>query len=192
MGYGQGFLTQAALLLDRFEDAEQAIEAIGKFCYHHHDAPYVVPEGVICHPDGSRWFRSGDLGNGVQQAEIIKCIRIMIGVDNLSPAKGLSLIPRIPKGFHGFTVRDYPLYCETPQGREAVKIDIDYRSGDELSLVIKCTKKVKWNRIRLLDFSCCQRNFTKKAVKTVINHTDAYTFSFDGEYLDQIQLQSQG
>ena len=43
--------------------------------------PYIVPEGVQIDPTGRFRYRTGDLGNGVQEAEIIKALRMVIGVD---------------------------------------------------------------------------------------------------------------
>ncbi len=108
MGYGQGYLTQAALLLDLSDEASDCVEAATMLTYHHTDRKYIVPEGVITHGDGRFWFRNSDLGNGVQQAEIVKLARIMIGVDDFDCERGIQLIPRLPKNWQYLSVKDFP------------------------------------------------------------------------------------
>ena len=108
MGYGQGYLTQAALLLDLPDEANDCVEAATMLTYHHTDWKYIVPEGVITHGDGRYWFRNSDLGNGVQQAEIVKLARIMIGVDDFDYPNGIKLIPRLPKNWQYLSVKDFP------------------------------------------------------------------------------------
>ncbi len=109
MGYGQGYLGQTAILLDALEDARAIVEEAAAFCYHHTDHNYLVPEGVIAHPSGRFWIRNGDLGNAVHQAEIVKVLRLLIGIDDLQPARGLRLIPRLPQGWTSLEVERYPV-----------------------------------------------------------------------------------
>ena len=109
MGYGQGYLAQTAILLDELADARAIMEEAAAFCYHHTDHNYIVPEGVIAHPSGRFWFRNGDLGNAVHQAEIVKAIRLLIGIDDLQPQRGLRLIPRLPDGWNSLSVERYPV-----------------------------------------------------------------------------------
>jgi hypothetical protein len=101
MGYCQGYLTQSAILLDEFADLTACLHWATAFCYHHSDVNWIVPEGVICHPSGRFWFRNGDLGNAVQQGEIVKCGRLLLGLDDCAPVEGLKLIPRLPDGWQG-------------------------------------------------------------------------------------------
>lgn len=79
MGYGQGYLTQSAIMLDRYEEMTECIETAAMFCYHHTDHSYIVPEGVIVHGSKRFWYRNSDLGNAVQQAEIVKCALAFAG-----------------------------------------------------------------------------------------------------------------
>jgi hypothetical protein len=83
------------------------VEAATMLTYHHTDWKYIVPEGVITHGDGRYWFRNSDLGNGVQQAEIVKLARIMIGVDDFDCDRGIQLIPRLPKNWQYLSVKDF-------------------------------------------------------------------------------------
>lgn len=99
MGYGQGYTTQAALLLDQVEDYTDCLGWAARFSYHHSEYPYIVPEGVTAHPSGRFWYRHTDLGNAVQQTEIVKCVRLVFGLDDLRPGPGLRLVPRLPDGW---------------------------------------------------------------------------------------------
>lgn len=109
-GYGFGYIAQTALLLDRAKDADELIQRICDQVYFNGPFPWIVPEGVVVHPSGDYWFRSGDHGNLAQQVEIIKMIRIMIGLDD-SDLNHLKVLPRIPGCIQGvevsrFKVRD--------------------------------------------------------------------------------------
>lgn len=107
MGYGQGYLTGAMLMLDAHGDYSDCVRASGNLCYHKTDVPYIVPEGVICHGDGAYWYRNSDLGNAVQQAEIIKEARLMVGVDDLDG--GFDLVPRLPDYMTAITAENVPV-----------------------------------------------------------------------------------
>lgn len=111
MGYGQGFITQSALLLDNMSDATQMLQWAAKQTYSASHEPYIVPEGCEIDPTGQFWHRTGDLGNGVQEAEIVKAIRVVIGIDDATP-KQLRLCPRMPHGWTGITVSRVPTLIE--------------------------------------------------------------------------------
>ncbi len=111
MGYGQGFVTQSALLLDRMNDATTMLDWAARATYYPGYKPYIVPEGCEVEPGGRFWFRTGDLGNGVQQAEIVKAIRIVLGIDDAHP-KQLRLFPRMPHKWTTVHVEDYPVLVE--------------------------------------------------------------------------------
>lgn len=107
MGYGQGFVTQSALLLDKMDDATEMLRWAARATYCAAYKPYIVPEGCEVDPTGRFWHRTGDLGNGVQQAEIVKALRVVIGIDDSSPSR-LSLCPRMPVGWTGVSIGRYP------------------------------------------------------------------------------------
>ena len=111
MGYGQGFVTQSALLLDRMHDATQMLDWTAKEIYDPRIGSFIVPEGVQIDSTGHFWYRAGDLGNGVQEAEIIKALRIVIGVDDTQPDR-LRLFPRMPYDWNKITVGKYPVLFE--------------------------------------------------------------------------------
>ena len=55
MGYGQGFVTQAALLLDRMKDVTPMLEWTARETYDPEIRSYIVPEGVQVDPTGVRF-----------------------------------------------------------------------------------------------------------------------------------------
>lgn len=115
LGYGQAYFAQSALLLDHTGDATRAVERAAAFCYHQ-DHPFIVPEGVIVHPDGHCWFRNGDLGNLMQQTEILKMIRIVAGIDDRATSTGLTLIPRLPNGWSSIEAEQWPVRVADANG----------------------------------------------------------------------------
>jgi hypothetical protein len=107
-GYGQAFLTQAALLLDDMTGASLALDNVAAFIYDADAAPYLVPEGIALHPSGAYWYRTGDLGNAMQEAEVLKTLALVAGVDDLNGDR-LRLIPRVPQQWTAASVMDYPV-----------------------------------------------------------------------------------
>lgn len=107
-GYGQGYIAQAALLLDEMDDAGALIERLCDYGYSPKLQPWIVPEGAVVHPSGEYWYRSGDHGNTAQQVEVLKVIRLIVGIDDLTPGR-LTLVPRLPTGLTAIAVEDYPV-----------------------------------------------------------------------------------
>jgi hypothetical protein len=111
MGYGQGFVTQAALLLDRMKDVTPMLEWAAKEIYDPRINSFVVPEGEQLDPTGKYWYSTGDLGNGVQEAEIVKTLRILVGVDDNEPQR-VRIMPRMPFGWTEIGIEKYPVLFE--------------------------------------------------------------------------------
>ncbi len=111
MGYGQGFVTQAAILQDRMSEASAMLKWAARCTYDPKLSPWIVPEGSELHTSGAFWRRTGDLGNGVQQAELVKVVRTLLGVDDNGP--GLRLCPRMPHGWTHLAVTQYPAWLES-------------------------------------------------------------------------------
>jgi len=152
LGYGQAYLAQSALLLDHMQDATRAVERAAAFCYHP-NYPYIVPEGVIVHPRGHCWFRNGDLGNLMQQAEILKMIRILPGIDDRSP-KGLALIPRLPNGWSGIEASDWPVqFRDGENGWKRTHIEMSYqRLSGAYRLRMKAREAIPLAMVRIGPF----------------------------------------
>jgi len=128
MGYGQGYLTQSVIMLDRYEELTECMEAAAMMCYHHTDHNYIVPEGVIMHGSKAFWYRNSDLGNAVQQAEIVKCARLLLGIDDISYIKGIRLVPRLPLTWNSMSAEEYPV---TAKDRSVHKIRFLYKRWKE-------------------------------------------------------------
>lgn len=133
MGYGQGYLTQCAIMLDRYDELTECIEAAAMFCYHHTDHNYIVPEGVIVHGSKRFWYRNADHGNAVQQAEIVKCSRLLLGIDDIVPERGLRLIPRLPITWQTMEVTRYPV---TGADKKISYINFSYKRGKHSGKVV--------------------------------------------------------
>jgi hypothetical protein len=144
MGYGQGYLTLSTLALDLFDELTECMEAATMMCYHHTDNKYIVPEGVIMHGSKQFWFRNCDLGNAVQQAEIVKCARLVVGIDDIDKNKGIRLVPRLPDTWDGFEAKDFPV---TLKDGTVKKFSFAYgrniHSDDESKIIIKGTDGTK-------------------------------------------------
>jgi hypothetical protein len=105
-GYGQAFMAEAALLLDRMDEATALVNTMCRMAWFPGFKPWIIPEGVEWTQDRKFWFRTSDLGNGVQQANFIKTVRLMIGVDDSTPAH-LKFLPRLPDGWKSMEVADF-------------------------------------------------------------------------------------
>jgi len=140
MGYGQGFVTQSALLLDRMHDATQMLNWAAKEIYDPRYRCFIVPEGVQIDPTGRFWFRIGDLGNGVQEGEIVKTMRIVIGADDTHPDH-LQLFPRMPYGWEEIAIEKYPIVFDASGKLKTAFLSYKLkRSGDQMDLKISSDK----------------------------------------------------
>ena len=111
MGYGQGFVTESALLLDRMHEATLMLDWAAKQIYDPRIGCFIVPEGAQIDPTGHFWYPMGDVGNGVQEGEIVKTLRLVIGVDDTHPER-LQFFPRMPFDWTEITVEKYPVVFE--------------------------------------------------------------------------------
>jgi hypothetical protein len=153
MGYGQGFVTQSALLLDRMRDATQMLDWAAKQIYNPRRGSFIVPEGVQIEPTGRFWYQTGDLGNGVQEAEIIKALRLVIGVDDTQPNR-LQFFPRMPYGWNEISVKKYPVLAEISGQITPTHLSYDLkRSGARMKLAISSDKNLGTVAMRLGPFS---------------------------------------
>jgi hypothetical protein len=130
MGYGQGFVTESALLLDRMRDVTPMLDWTAKQIYDPKLGSFVVPEGVQIDPTGKFWYRAGDLGNGVQEAEIVKVLRLVIGVDDTHPDR-LQFYPRLPYRWNEMTVQKYPVLFENAGKNETAWLHYELKRTNE-------------------------------------------------------------
>lgn len=158
MGYGQGYITETAILMDDYTDMKGYIEAAAAMCYHHSDYNYIVPEGVIMHPSGRYWFRNSDLGNNVQQAEIVKAGRLLIGLDDLNPENGLNIIPRLPESWQNIEVKAYPVIAINGSGK-SIRSNVNYnykKIEDGFEFSMQTDSVLKLGKLRMGPFNTKQ------------------------------------
>ncbi len=152
MGYGQGFVTESALLLDRMRDATEMLNWAAKEIYDPRFGCFIVSEGVQMDPTGRFWYRFGDLGNGVQEAEIVKTLRLVIGVDDTHPDR-LQFYPRLPYDWDEIAVEKYPVLFEDAGKMETALLHYKLeRSGNGMKLEIGADKELGPVAMRLGPF----------------------------------------
>jgi hypothetical protein len=152
MGYGQGFVTQAALLLDRMKDVTPMLDWAAKEIYDPRIDSFIVPEGEQLDPTGKYWYSTGDLGNGVQEAEIVKVLRLVVGVDDTQPQR-LRVMPRLPYGWSEIEVDKYPALVEHDGKTETALLRYDLqRTAGQFSLKISADRQLGSVAIRLGPF----------------------------------------
>lgn len=153
MGYGQGFVTESALLLDEMRDATKMLDWAAKEIYNPRTGSFIVPEGVQIDPTGRYWYQTGDLGNGVQEAEIIKTLRIVVGIDDTEPNR-LQLLPRPPYGWREVTVQKYPVEVERSGHLESAQISYKLRrSGSHMRFDLSANQPLGSIAVRLGPFA---------------------------------------
>ena len=152
MGYGQGFVTQAALLLDRMKDVTPMLNWTARSVYDSEINSFVVPEGAQVDPTGRFIYRTGDQGNGVQEAEIIKALRIVIGVDD-NQLDRPRVFPRMPYGWNQMGVEKYPLRFEHQGSRETALVKYSLmRTAGRINFEISSDKDLGPIAVRLGPF----------------------------------------
>lgn len=103
---------------------------------------YIVPEGCQIDSTGRFWYSIGDLGNGVQEGEIVKALRIVIGVDDTQPDH-LRFFPRTPCDWKKMSVEEYPVVFER-SGQMAwtqLRYQLE-RAGDKMKLRISADQEL--------------------------------------------------
>lgn len=153
MGYGQGLVTQSALLLDRMHDATTMLDWSAKEIYDPRFGSFITPEACDVDPTGRYLYRIGDLGNGVQEAEIVKMLRLVIGVDDTQP-KRLRFYPRMPYDWNEITVGMYPILFENSGQTETTFLHYTLkRSGGGMKLEIYANAAIGPVAMRLGPFN---------------------------------------
>ncbi len=126
-GYGQGMMTQAALLLDEMEDAEQFINMMVNHAYQPQLEGWTAPEGVILHKSGKYWVPvNGYMGQDSHLADSYKALRLMLGIDDNNPDH-LRLVPRFPNSWDEASIKEYPVLT----GNKRQKIRYTYKRGED-------------------------------------------------------------
>lgn len=175
MGYGQGWLTKAALILDEFDDAGPLLVNIARYAYDK-NMDYVdesrdidwrkylwlVPEGTNILPDG-RWHRIGDLTNGANQGPCLHAMELCAGVDDTQP-DDLRILPRVPDPLTGIEIKDFPVLVPVADHKlERVNIAYTYKR-DELSFRLEADEPLPTLSVRLGPFSLADAERTASAL----------------------------
>jgi len=155
MGYGQGFITQTALLTDQMTDAHEMIQWMAKLCFApRSERPYLVPEGAIVAENSTMWRRWGDLGNLYQLNEILYTIHLLIGIDDLSPDQ-LLLMPRIPVQWTSTQIKDWPVRSNSNGVSSIVPLSFELtrkNKGSVTELKINLGKPIDSAKVRMGPF----------------------------------------
>ena len=107
-GYGQGMMTQAALLLDEMEDATRFMQMLLRHAYLPHLGGWASPEGIMTHRSGKYYMAvNGYAGQDAHIADSTKAMRLMLGIDDNNPAH-LRIIPRFPASWSHLATSDFP------------------------------------------------------------------------------------
>ncbi len=163
LGYGQGFMTQSALLLDRMDDATQMTAWMARLCFAPRQPhPYRVPECVMMKSDGSMWARRGDLGNGFQMGEVLLTCQILLGIDDYD-ANTLKLIPRLPIGWTGVRVHKWPVRVSSLSRSEMAMLSMEVtrdKGGKKCGFKISVNKPVDNVAIRVGPFPISSTQLT--------------------------------
>jgi hypothetical protein len=168
-------------------DATIMLNWAAKEIYDPRFGSFITPEGVQIDPSGHFWYRAGDLGNGVQEAEIIKALRIMIGVDDTESDR-LRIYPRMPYGWSEMRVDQFPALVAS-QGKIETAL-MHYRltrTGRQMILDISADRRLGAVAVRLGPFESQPRasdvllNGQHPAESVIAKSGDSWWVSFTAQ-----------
>jgi hypothetical protein len=141
MGYGQGWLTKAALLLDEMDDAGPLLINIARYSYDKNmnyvnanlgidwrKWMWIIPEGTNILPNG-KWYRINDLSNGANQGPAMHALEVCAGVDDTNP-HNLKIMPRVPDPLTGIETNNFFTLIPTGEGLKKIRIHYRYKKGE--------------------------------------------------------------
>lgn len=144
-GYGQGMMTQSALLLDEMADAEQFLRLLVTRCYLPRLEGFQAPEGIVTHPGGRFYVPvNGYMGQDSHLADSVKAVRLLLGVDDNRQGR-LRLVPRFPAAWTHCAIEGFPALTNEGRGTVAYTLDRDaahYRMDVRLSAPISLDVRV--------------------------------------------------
>ncbi len=148
-GYGQGMMTQAALLLDQMEDARRFLDLLLRYCYLPRMEGWASPEGIITHRSMQYYLPvNGYMGQDSHVADSTKAVRLLLGIDDNDP-RHLRLVPRYPSSWTRMMIADYPVL--TGSSRQSMGYVYE-RSGDTARLTYRFRSPVERLSVRLGPF----------------------------------------
>ncbi len=145
MGYGQGWLTHAALAVDEMDSAGECLINIAKYSYDKNmdyvdegrgidwrKWLYIVPEGTHPMQDG-RWYRTGDLSNGANQGPAMHALEVCAGIDDTNPEE-IKIMPRVPDPLTGLEVSNFLTVIADGDRTQIARVNYTYEKGKSFSL----------------------------------------------------------
>ncbi len=90
----------------------------------------------------------------MQQGEIVKAGRLLIGLDDLNPESGLTIIPRLPATWNRIEVQDYPVVATDHQGkylRTKIKYQLD-RIENGYKFQLETADAIRLGQVRIGPF----------------------------------------
>ena len=116
-GYGQGMMTQSALLMDDMAYAEKLMHMLLTHCYLPRMEGFLAPEGIVTHESGKFYMPvNGYMGLDSHLADSVKAVRLMLGIDDNNPDR-LRIVPRFPEGWKKAGAEDFPALIAGKPGR---------------------------------------------------------------------------
>lgn len=162
MGYGQGWLTHAALMLDEMDEAGKLLWNLAKYSYDKNmdyaDPQrgidwrrwlWIIPEGTCILPSGM-WYRIGDLSNGANQGPAMHALEACAGVDDTNP-QHVRLLPRAPEPLKGIEVDNFPVLVPAVNGLQVARLRYSWRKGE--SFTMSSDKPIPLLSVRLGPFA---------------------------------------
>lgn len=154
MGYGQGYITEAGLLLDQMSDASKMVTWMARFCFAPRlQHPYRVPEGAVVEGDGSVWRRWGDLGNLYQLGETVYTIQLILGIDDIRPEQ-LVLMPRMPLDWNSIEVSKWPVRTFSSGRSQLFGLSVsEHKNGNGYTITLHADKPIDQGKLRIGPFN---------------------------------------
>ncbi len=137
MGYGMGWITKAALILDEMDAAGKLLLNIARYSYdknmNYVDEQrgidwrrwlWIIPEGTNLLPDG-RWYRIGDLSNAANQGPAMHALELCAGIDDTKP-QDLKILPRVPDPLTGLEIENFFVLVPDNRGLATARVNYLY------------------------------------------------------------------
>ncbi|HOX39192.1 MAG TPA: hypothetical protein PL033_14500 [Candidatus Brocadiia bacterium] len=130
LGYGQGWIASAALLLDEMGTAKPLVENLARYMYFpKHPHPFTACEGVVVNEDGDFRVRNGTIGID-EGLFVTRVFRLLMGIDDAQPERAL-FIPRLPDGIESIQVDGHPVTTKSQDGSVIIaRITFSYQKSE--------------------------------------------------------------
>lgn len=152
LGYGQGWIAAAALLLDEMQAAAPLLDNLARYMYFpKHPHPFTATEGVVVNEDGDFRVRNGTVGID-EGLFVTRVFRVMMGVDDLKP-EDTALMPRLPGDYSDLRVRRHPALTRRDEQPLVTRISYRYHTDAQgCSVQLWARDPIAHLRVRLGPF----------------------------------------